>query len=182
MNLGEKLKDARIEAGITQEIVSQHLFVTRQTVSRWEQNRTLPNIHVLKELTELYGISMESLLSDKDFNVKETIEIKKVNIMALIGSILFNVFLFSGIAITLILLLVSLWVLVAFMTLSPVVLIWAILSGVQAFDWFDAILSAILLPGGIKLSNCAKKWTLSLIGFFRKYYRFNMKTIFQTYS
>ncbi|MGO2831609.1 MAG: helix-turn-helix transcriptional regulator [Latilactobacillus curvatus] len=35
------------------------MFVTRQTVSRWEQDKTLPNVHVLKTLSVLYGIPID---------------------------------------------------------------------------------------------------------------------------
>ncbi|MEG0327712.1 MAG: helix-turn-helix domain-containing protein [Erysipelothrix sp.] len=182
MDLGEILKNARIEAGLTQEVVAQHLFITRQTVSRWEQNKTLPNIHILKELSELYGTSIDSLISENNINQEGNMKVRKINIMALIGSILFNVFLFSGIAFTLLILLVSLWVLVILFILSPVILAWAIFSGAQEFDWFNAILCIILMPVGILLVNYAKKLTNALINFFKRYYLYNMKTIFPTYS
>lgn len=42
---------------MTQEQVAQKLFVTRQTVSRWEQDKTLPNVHVLKTLSVLYPVA-----------------------------------------------------------------------------------------------------------------------------
>ncbi|WP_244185454.1 helix-turn-helix transcriptional regulator [Latilactobacillus curvatus] len=44
---------------MTQEQVAQKLLVTRQTVSRWEQDKTLPNVHVLKTLGVLYGIPID---------------------------------------------------------------------------------------------------------------------------
>ncbi|MGV0033386.1 helix-turn-helix transcriptional regulator, partial [Latilactobacillus curvatus] len=47
MSVGNALKEARMNVGVTQEQVAQNLFVTRQTVSRWEQDKTLPNVHVI---------------------------------------------------------------------------------------------------------------------------------------
>ncbi|MGJ5640039.1 helix-turn-helix transcriptional regulator, partial [Latilactobacillus curvatus] len=44
MSVGNALKEARMNVGVTQEQVAQKLFVTRQTVSRWEQDKTLPNV------------------------------------------------------------------------------------------------------------------------------------------
>lgn len=44
---------------VTQEQVAQKLLVTRQTVSRWEQDKTLPNVHVLKTLSVLYGTPID---------------------------------------------------------------------------------------------------------------------------
>ncbi|WP_143808697.1 helix-turn-helix transcriptional regulator, partial [Oenococcus oeni] len=50
MSLGESLKSARNAVGLTQDQVAKKMYVTRQTVSRWEQGKTLPNIYVLREL------------------------------------------------------------------------------------------------------------------------------------
>ncbi|AOO74668.1 hypothetical protein LCW_00360 [Latilactobacillus curvatus] len=59
MSVGNALKEARMNVGVTQEQVAQKLFVTRQTVSRWEQDKTLLNVHVLKTLSVLYGIPID---------------------------------------------------------------------------------------------------------------------------
>ena len=180
MNLGEKLKCARIEAGVTQEFVSHRLFVSRQTVSRWEQNKTLPNIYVLKELSTLYEMSIDSLIADKQLNKKGNIGVKKVNVFALVGSLLFNIFLFSGIGIIVVILLLSLWTLVLILILAPFILIAAELTGMQHFDRVNGILSVILCPLGMVMINFAKKWSITQMRFFKKYWQFNMRTIFQT--
>lgn len=57
MSLGHSLKQARATTDLTQEDIAKRLYVTRQTVSRWEQNKTLPNIFGLQELSSLYGLS-----------------------------------------------------------------------------------------------------------------------------
>lgn len=62
MPLGSALKSARAKSQLTQEEVAKNLYVTRQTVSRWEQNKTLPNINVLLELSRLYHTSLEELI------------------------------------------------------------------------------------------------------------------------
>ncbi|WP_143786743.1 helix-turn-helix transcriptional regulator, partial [Oenococcus oeni] len=61
MSLGESLKSARNAVGLTQDQVAKKMYVTRQTVSRWEQGKTLPNIYVLRELKQLYGLSLDNL-------------------------------------------------------------------------------------------------------------------------
>ncbi len=58
------LKEARENKGLTQKYVANCLYVTRQTVSRWEQGKTLPNIYVLQKLSDLYGVSIERLIND----------------------------------------------------------------------------------------------------------------------
>jgi len=44
MDIGTKLKDARVSAGLTQEQVSEELGISRQTMSNWENGKTYPDI------------------------------------------------------------------------------------------------------------------------------------------
>lgn len=62
MEIGKKLKTARTAAGLTQEQVAQQLFVSRQTVSNWENERTYPDIVSVIRLSDLYSISLDELL------------------------------------------------------------------------------------------------------------------------
>lgn len=57
-NLGEKIRQARREKGMTQEQLAQALFVSRQTVSNWENGRTEPDYQTLTRLSELLGLDM----------------------------------------------------------------------------------------------------------------------------
>ena len=97
--LSNKLKSARLAKELTQSEVAKKLYVTRQTVSRWEQGKTLPNIYVIQELSDLYGISLDELVVNTALENKEAKSMKNVNPFALFGAILFNVFLFSLIVI-----------------------------------------------------------------------------------
>ena len=54
-NLGEKIRQARREKGLTQEQLAQALFVSRQTVSNWENGKTEPDYQTLMKLSELLG-------------------------------------------------------------------------------------------------------------------------------
>lgn len=54
-NLGEKIRQARREKGLTQEQLAQALFVSRQTVSNWENGKTEPDYQMLMRLSELLG-------------------------------------------------------------------------------------------------------------------------------
>ena len=65
MNIGEKLSSARQSAGLTQEKAAEHLNVSRQTISNWENCKSYPDILMSIELSKLYGIDMTSLLEDK---------------------------------------------------------------------------------------------------------------------
>ena len=44
MKIGDKLKNARLDKKLTQEEVAEKLFVSRQSISNWENNKTYPDI------------------------------------------------------------------------------------------------------------------------------------------
>lgn len=62
MEIGQKLKSARVEAGLTQETVAEKIGVSRQTISNWENNRYYPDIISVISLSDLYSISLDELL------------------------------------------------------------------------------------------------------------------------
>lgn len=67
MNLGNSLFDARKKSGFSQEYVAEKLGVSRQTVSKWETNETLPDIRQSKQMAKLYNISLDDLI---DFDIE----------------------------------------------------------------------------------------------------------------
>ena len=60
--LGEALKDQRTRCKMTQEFVAEHLGVSRQAVSKWENGTSDPSTSNLLALAKLYGIRAEELL------------------------------------------------------------------------------------------------------------------------
>ena len=54
MNLGNNLFQARKKAGMSQEEVAEKLGVSRQTISKWETDETIPDIYQSKKLAKLY--------------------------------------------------------------------------------------------------------------------------------
>ena len=65
MELGEKLKSARRERGISQEQAAEVLGVSRQTVSNWETGKTYPDILSAIRMSDLYAVSMDRLLKEE---------------------------------------------------------------------------------------------------------------------
>lgn len=63
-SLGEALKAHRTECKMTQEFVAEHLGVSRQAVSKWENGTSDPSTSNLLTLARLYGISAEELLKE----------------------------------------------------------------------------------------------------------------------
>lgn len=70
MNLGNSLFNARKKSGMSQEAVAEKLGVSRQTISKWETDETLPDIRQSKKLAVLYGLTLDELI-DFDADVKE---------------------------------------------------------------------------------------------------------------
>ncbi len=56
------IQELRTKHGMSQEELASKLFVTRQAVSRWETGETTPNTDTLKLLSELFGVSINTLL------------------------------------------------------------------------------------------------------------------------
>lgn len=72
MGLGDHLFRARKNKGLSQEMVAEKLGVSRQTISKWETDETLPDIRQSKNLAVLYGLSLDELIDwDGDRNLQE---------------------------------------------------------------------------------------------------------------
>ena len=74
MNLGENLFQARKKKGLSQEAVAEKLGVSRQTISKWETDETLPDIRQAKKLAVLYGLTLDELIKF-DADVQEIQEV-----------------------------------------------------------------------------------------------------------
>ncbi len=74
MSLGNHLFHARKRRGMSQEEVAEKLGISRQTVSKWETDETLPDIRQSKRLAVLYGLSLDELV-EFDIDVKEIQEV-----------------------------------------------------------------------------------------------------------
>ena len=62
MEIKDILYELRTKKGLSQEELAQKVFVTRQAVSRWETGETIPNIDTLKLLSQLFDVSINTLL------------------------------------------------------------------------------------------------------------------------
>ena len=60
----------RKKSGLTQEAVAEKLGVSRQTISKWETDETLPDICQSKRMAQLYHVTLDELI-DFDIDVKE---------------------------------------------------------------------------------------------------------------
>ena len=65
MSLSENLQRLRKEKGLSQEDVAQKLFVSRQSVSKWENGIAEPGVENLKALASLYGVTLDELVGNE---------------------------------------------------------------------------------------------------------------------
>ena len=78
MEFGQRLKDCRSGAGMTQEELAEKLYVSRQTISSWENNKSYPDIHSLLMIGNLFGVSLDALIKGDIEIMKEKVEETKV--------------------------------------------------------------------------------------------------------
>lgn len=95
MEIGRKLREARMKSGLTQEKVSEEIQVSRQTISNWENEKSYPDVISVIKLAELYAVSLDELLKgDEEMieHLEESTNIVRSN-RRLLMAILFNIIL-----------------------------------------------------------------------------------------
>ncbi|MFI3329906.1 MAG: helix-turn-helix transcriptional regulator [bacterium] len=81
-SISEKLIKLRKEKGLSQEQLAKDLFVSRQAVSKWETNRSLPNIEMIKQICNYYNIDVNQLITNEDISeitLKNNEEVIKIS-------------------------------------------------------------------------------------------------------
>ena len=66
MTLGEKLKEIRKKFGLSQEQLAEIMHVSRQAITKWENDGGIPDISNLQELSKVFGITVDYLLNDEN--------------------------------------------------------------------------------------------------------------------
>ena len=64
MTLGQKLKEIRKRVGLSQEQLAEVMNVSRQAITKWENDGGLPDVSNLQELSKVFGITVDYLLND----------------------------------------------------------------------------------------------------------------------
>ena len=60
-NIGGNIKKLRAEKGVTQEQLAEHLSITYQSVSKWENNITAPDLYLIPAIAEYFEVSIDDL-------------------------------------------------------------------------------------------------------------------------
>lgn len=72
---GEKIKAKRRELHLSQEDLANKIFVTRQAISKWENDKATPTMTNLRELSEVFDVDMAYFIGEGE----KTIDDKKIN-------------------------------------------------------------------------------------------------------
>lgn len=91
MEFSEQIKKYRSQAALTQEELAEKIYVTRQTISNWENGRSYPDVKSLLLLSSLFQVSLDTLVKGDLAEMKERIkqeDVKKFNRDGAIFSVL----------------------------------------------------------------------------------------------
>ena len=78
MEIGKTIKQHRAELGWSQEVLAEKAYVSRQTVSNWETEKSYPDVHSLLILSDLFGVSLDELIKGDVAVMKEQVKSKDV--------------------------------------------------------------------------------------------------------
>ena len=81
MELSRHIKEHRARLGMSQEQLAEAIFVSRQTISNWETDRTYPDVQSLLLLSNLFEVSVDSLIKGDVEEMKAVLsnEAKRLN-------------------------------------------------------------------------------------------------------
>jgi len=79
MNFSKQLKKNRELKGYSQEVLAEKIYVTRQTISKWENDKTYPDIHNLVALSILFEISLDELVKGDMMTMKNIVAKEKMD-------------------------------------------------------------------------------------------------------
>lgn len=82
MDISKQIKKYRLDSKLSQEDLAEKVFVTRQTISNWENGKNYPDINSLVLLSTLFGVSLDILVKGDLEEMKEEIKteyIKRFN-------------------------------------------------------------------------------------------------------
>jgi transcriptional regulator with XRE-family HTH domain len=78
MEIGKQIKKYRSEMEVSQEELAERIFVSRQTVSNWENDKNYPDLKSLVLLSSLFGVSLDILIKGDIEQMKEEIKTEDI--------------------------------------------------------------------------------------------------------
>jgi transcriptional regulator with XRE-family HTH domain len=95
-NIGKQIRIRRLDAHLTQQQLADKLNVTNKTISKWETNRTLPDIEMITAMSKIFNITVDELLTGKkELRLKTkkllTVTFIEMIIFIIISSIIYHI-------------------------------------------------------------------------------------------
>lgn len=81
MELNTQIKKYRTDMNLSQEELADKIFVTRQTISNWENNKNYPDIHSLLLMSSLFGVTLDQLIKGDLDKMRQEIQMKEIQKM-----------------------------------------------------------------------------------------------------
>jgi transcriptional regulator with XRE-family HTH domain len=86
--MGTIIKEHRIKRGMSQQALATLLFVTKQAVSKWENNKGMPDVTIMKRISECLAISMDVLFGLAEVRKKRFFLIYLLSLMIVLAGLL----------------------------------------------------------------------------------------------
>ena len=75
MTLGEKIYELRTQHNLSQGDLANELNVSRQSISKWENGNSTPDLEKIVKLAEIFNVSLDELIKNEEFvNPEDYIE------------------------------------------------------------------------------------------------------------
>lgn len=87
MEISEQIKNHRMQLQLSQEELAKRIYVSRQTISNWENEKSYPDIHSLLLLSNLFGVPVDELIKGDLKKMKQEINQEEVNAFNTQGNI-----------------------------------------------------------------------------------------------
>ena len=153
MTFGEKLQRLRQQKGLSQDALSEMLGVTRQAVSKWERDETMPEVEKVLRISEIFGVSLDRLLKDEPeptYEPQKSKE-KKRDLGKQISDLIETKWYYLGLAL-------AVWGIVDLIQQLPVMLFLVSTHVFSIFNLFLLLTPLIKLAGGCILFVWGRKY------------------------
>lgn len=169
--IGKRIRKIRRQRQLTQEQLAEKLFVTQQTIARWENDKHQPPITAIQDLAQLFNVDVSYFFGE------DLVIMKKFNFFALFGSLMFNFLFFWIVALVILTLFLTIWGTTLGSLVSPIIMLFQSYTGIHAFTWLRFF--STILMAGIAIILIPLLWMITkyLWKILRAYYRYNISSI-----
>ena len=126
MEFGKQIKKLRQEAQLSQEELAERIYVSRQTISNWENDKSYPDVNSLVLLSETFQISLDKLIKGDIEVMKDVIQKEEIEKMNRYGKIYTILLIATAVSAVPLFMLLGVWALIP----------WGIIWGISMYFAF----------------------------------------------